>query len=49
MVARDGAEGNKGPEKGQGAGDQPGEDYFEAEVSLMELEAALIKQLELPI
>ena len=27
----------KGPGKGQGAGDQAGEDYFEAEVSLMEL------------
>lgn len=48
VVARDGAEGKKGPGKGQGAGDQPGEDYFEAEVSLMELEAALFKQLELP-
>src|SRR6476620_4540528 len=26
MVARDGSEGQKGPGKGQGAGDQPGED-----------------------
>ena len=48
VVARDGSEGQKGPGKGQGAGDQPGEDYFEAEVSLMELEEALFKQLELP-
>lgn len=48
VVARDGAEGKQGPGKGQGAGDQPGEDYFEAEVSLMELEEALFKQLELP-
>ena len=40
--------GQKGPGKGQGAGDQAGEDYFEAEVSLMELEEALFKQLELP-
>ena len=48
VVARDGSAGQKGPGKGQGAGDQPGEDYFEAEVSLMELEEALFKQLELP-
>lgn len=48
VVARDGADGRKGPGKGQGAGDQPGEDYFEAEVSLMEIEEALFKQLELP-
>lgn len=48
VVARDGADGKKGAGKGQGAGDQPGEDYFEAEVSLMELEEALFKQLELP-
>ena len=40
--------GQKGPGKGKGAGDQPGEDYFEAEVSLVELEEALFKQLELP-
>lgn len=48
VVARDGSGDKKGPGKGQGAGDQPGEDYFEAEVSLMELEIALFKQLELP-
>jgi uncharacterized protein len=48
VVARDGSASQKGPGKGQGAGDQPGEDYFEAEVSLMEIEAALFKQLELP-
>jgi uncharacterized protein len=48
VIARDGSDGQKGPGKGQGAGDQPGEDYFEAEVSLMELEEALFKQLELP-
>ena len=38
----------KGPGKGQGAGDQAGEDYYEAEVSMLELEEALFKQLELP-
>jgi len=48
VVARDGSGNQKGPGKGQGAGDQAGEDYFEAEVSLMELEEALFKQLELP-
>ena len=48
VVARDGSQGQKGPGKGQGAGDQAGEDYFEAEVSLMDLEEALFKQLELP-
>ncbi|PKR86540.1 sporulation protein YhbH [Heyndrickxia camelliae] len=47
VVARDGNP-QKGPGKGEGAGDQPGEDYYEAEVSLMELEEALFKQLELP-
>ncbi|MBP3038840.1 sporulation protein YhbH [Bacillaceae bacterium Marseille-Q3522] len=48
IVARDGTESQKGPGKGQGAGDMPGEEYFEAEVSLMELEEALFKELELP-
>lgn len=44
----------KGDEKGQGggqgkeAGDQPGEDYYEAEISLAEIEKALFKQMELP-
>lgn len=47
VVARDGSS-QAGPGKGQGAGDQPGEDYYEAEVSLMELEEALFKELELP-
>lgn len=48
VVARDGSGQQKGPGKGQGAGDQAGEDYYEAEVSLMDLEAALFNQLELP-
>jgi len=49
VVARGGSsEGKKGAGKGQGAGDQAGHDYFEAEVSLMELEEALFSQLELP-
>lgn len=47
VIARDGS-GQKAPGKGQGAGDQAGEDYYEAEVSLMELQEALFKELELP-
>lgn len=47
VIAQDGA-GVKGSGKGQGAGDQPGEDYYEAEVSLEELEEAFFRELELP-
>lgn len=47
IVARDGS-GEKGPGKGTGAGNLPGEDYFEAEVTLMEIEEELFKELELP-
>ncbi|ARU59750.1 sporulation protein YhbH [Tumebacillus avium] len=38
----------KGPGKGEGAGEQPGVDYYEAEVSLDEIETMLFKDLELP-
>jgi uncharacterized protein len=48
IVASDGTGGQKGPGKGQGAGDSPGEDYYEAEVSMMELQEALFQELELP-
>lgn len=34
--------------KDQGAGDQPGEDYYEAEIDLEQLEAMLFEELELP-
>ncbi|MEN2766976.1 sporulation protein YhbH [Ornithinibacillus xuwenensis] len=37
-----------GPGDGKKAGDQPGSDYYEAEVSLAELEEALFKELALP-
>jgi len=37
-----------GPGKGEGAGEQPGIDYYEAEVSLDEIEALLFQDLELP-
>jgi sporulation protein YhbH len=36
------------PGKGQGAGDQPGDDYYETEVDMEELEAMLFAELELP-
>ncbi|MEF3310138.1 sporulation protein YhbH [Paenibacillus sp. GYB004] len=36
------------PGKGEGAGDQPGEDYFEAEISMEELQSMLFEELELP-
>ncbi|AJY75947.1 sporulation protein YhbH [Paenibacillus beijingensis] len=38
----------KGPGKGQGAGDQPGEEYLETEISMAELEDMLFEELELP-
>ncbi|WP_078597460.1 sporulation protein YhbH [Evansella clarkii] len=47
VVARDGTP-EKGAGKGEGAGNQPGEDYYEAEVSLAELENILFQELELP-
>ncbi|WP_280768771.1 sporulation protein YhbH [Salipaludibacillus daqingensis] len=46
VVARDGRQ--KAPGKGGKAGDQAGEDYFEAEVSISELETMLFRELELP-
>ncbi|WP_369901110.1 sporulation protein YhbH [Bacillus manliponensis] len=50
VVARDGSGGQKqkGAGKGKGAGDSAGEDYYEAEVSILELEQAFFKELELP-
>jgi len=37
-----------GPGQGEGAGDQPGDDYYEAEINLEELENMLFEELELP-
>lgn len=34
--------------KGQGAGDQPGQDYYEVEITVEELQAMLFDELELP-
>ncbi|AIF44910.1 sporulation protein YhbH [Virgibacillus sp. SK37] len=49
IVARDGSsQGEDGAGKGKKAGDQPGQDYYEAEVSLAELEDALFREMELP-
>ncbi|MGG1571899.1 sporulation protein YhbH [Fictibacillus sp. NRS-1165] len=49
VVARDGNGSQAGAGKGKGqAGDKPGSDYSEAEVSLAELQEFLFKELELP-
>ncbi|WP_202081399.1 sporulation protein YhbH [Caldalkalibacillus salinus] len=46
VVARDGKP--QGPGKGQGAGDQAGEDYYEAEVDVEQLQEMLFSELALP-
>ncbi|HEU5139042.1 MAG TPA: sporulation protein YhbH, partial [Bacillales bacterium] len=49
VIAREpGGQGKGGSGKEGNAGNQPGEDYYEAEVSMMELEEMLFKELELP-
>ncbi|SFB30473.1 hypothetical protein SAMN04488072_11476 [Lentibacillus halodurans] len=51
VIARDPGSGDKGKGgsgEGKQAGDQPGSDYYEAEVSMSELEEVLFKELELP-
>ncbi|MCG0278689.1 MAG: sporulation protein YhbH, partial [Thermanaeromonas sp.] len=45
VIAR---EGRAGGGSGKGAGDQPGIDYYEAEVTLEEIEELLFRDLELP-
>lgn len=47
-VAKSGEQGEKGAGQGKEAGDQPGQDYYEAEVSMAEIEEVLFKELELP-
>lgn len=47
VLGRDPQE-TKGPGKGEGAGDQPGIDYMEAEVDIADLEQMLFEELELP-
>lgn len=48
VVGHDRGQGQPGPGPGEGAGDQPGIDYYEAEVSIEELEEILFAELELP-
>ncbi|MFA1819247.1 sporulation protein YhbH [Virgibacillus oceani] len=48
VIAQAPAEGKPGDGQGKKAGDQPGKDYYEAEVSLEELEDALFAEMELP-
>src|SRR5690625_1381407 len=49
IIARDSSgKGKEGSGKGKKAGDQPGIDYYEAEISLEEIEEVLFKELELP-
>lgn len=47
VLGRD-PQGQQGAGKGEGAGDQPGEDYYEAEIDMEELETMLFEELELP-
>lgn len=46
VIARDGKPTGAG--QGQGAGDQPGEDYYEAEINVEQLEKILFSEMELP-
>ncbi len=48
VVARDGSKSNQGNGNGKEAGDKPGQDYYEAEVSMEEVQNVLFKELELP-
>lgn len=47
VIARD-SQPAQGAGKGEGAGDQPGVDYYEAEVSVDEIQQILFSELELP-
>ncbi|MRG27432.1 MULTISPECIES: sporulation protein YhbH [Laceyella] len=48
VLGKDSPSGQAGPGKGQGAGDQAGMDYYEAEISIAELEGMLFAEMELP-
>ncbi|WP_126425407.1 sporulation protein YhbH [Brevibacillus marinus] len=47
-VIASGGDPAQGPGAGTGAGDQPGADYYEAEITVEELEEILFAELELP-
>jgi sporulation protein YhbH len=47
VIGREGQPG-QGPGKGQGAGDQPGQDYYEADVDIDEIAALIFEDLHLP-
>src|SRR5690625_1504771 len=48
VIAQAPGDGKPGDGQGKKAEEQPGEDYYEAEVTLEELEEALFKEMELP-
>jgi len=48
VIAKGSGEGKDGQGNGKQAGDQAGKDYYEAEVTIEELENALFKEMELP-
>lgn len=48
LIAREGPPGNKAAGQEKKAGDKPGEDYYEAEVSIEEVQSVLFGELELP-
>lgn len=48
VVAREPGRGNQGNGQGKEAGDKPGKDYYEAEVTIEEIQNVLFKELELP-
>ncbi len=47
VIGREGQPG-QGPGRGQGAGDQPGQDYYEADVDIDEIAALIFEDLHLP-
>lgn len=48
VIARDSGEGEQAAGQGKQAGDKAGKDYYEAEVTIAELESVLFKEMELP-
>lgn len=48
VIAKDGDPTDARAGQGQGAGDQPGNDYYEAEITVEELQEMLFSELELP-